>query len=79
MLMSRLWEIVFCVPLLFRCHICLSNLKHAPSRKLPLTARKTVFSHLNDVQNKLEMKLGEVEKSLEVKMEDLEKRVSSAC
>ena len=22
------------------------NLKHAPSRELPLTARKTVFSHL---------------------------------
>ena len=31
----------------FRCHVCLSNLKQAPSRKLPLTARKTVFSHLN--------------------------------
>ena len=44
--MSRFWEIVFCVPLLFRRHVCLSNLKHAPSRKLPLTVRKTVFSHL---------------------------------
>ena len=31
----------------FRRHVCLSNLKHAPSRELPLTARKTVFSHLN--------------------------------
>ena len=30
----------------FRRHVCLSNLKHAPSRELPLTARKTVFSHL---------------------------------
>ena len=27
-------------------HVCLPNLKHAPSRKLPLVARKTVFSHL---------------------------------
>ena len=34
------------VPLLFRSHVCLSNLKHAPSRELPLTATKTVFSHL---------------------------------
>ena len=32
-----------------RRHVCLSNLKHAPSRELPLTARKTVFSHLNYV------------------------------
>ena len=45
--MSRFWEIVFCVPLLFRRQFCLSNLKHAPSCELPLTARKTVFSHLN--------------------------------
>ena len=44
--MSRFWEIVFCVPLLFRRHVCLSNLKHSPSRELPLTGRKTVFSHL---------------------------------
>ena len=36
----------FCVPLLFRRHVCLSNLKHAPSQVLPLTARQTVFSHL---------------------------------
>ena len=34
----------------FRSHVCLSNLKHAPSRELPLTARKTVFSHLNTVK-----------------------------
>ena len=27
--------------------VCLFNLKHAPSRELPLTARKTVFGHLN--------------------------------
>ena len=47
--MSRFWEIVFCVPLLFRRHVGLSNLKHEPSRKLPLTARKTVFSHLNAI------------------------------
>ena len=26
--------------------VCLSNLKHAPSRELLLTSRKTVFSHL---------------------------------
>ena len=45
--MSRFWEIVFCLPLLFRRHVCLSKLKHSPSRELPLTARKTVFSHLN--------------------------------
>ena len=32
--------------MLFRRHVCLSNLKHAPSSELPLTARKTVFSHL---------------------------------
>ena len=44
--MSKFCEIVFCVPLLFRRHVCLSNLKHPPSRELPLTARKTVFSHL---------------------------------
>ena len=31
----------------FGRHVFLSNLKHAPSRELPLTARKTVFSHLN--------------------------------
>ena len=46
MLMSRFWEIVFCVPLLFHHHVCLSNLKHAPSRDLSLTACKTVFSYL---------------------------------
>ena len=44
--MRRFWEIVFPVPLLFRRHVCLSNLKHAPSRELLLTAHKTVFSHL---------------------------------
>ena len=33
--------------MLFHRHVCLSNLKHAPSLKLPLTAQKTVFSHLN--------------------------------
>ena len=44
--MSRFCEIVFCAPLLFRRHVCLSNLKHSSSRELPLTARKTVFSHL---------------------------------
>ena len=32
--------------LLFRRHVCLSKLKHSPLRELPLTARKTVFSHL---------------------------------
>ena len=45
--MSRFREIVFCVPLLFRRHDCLCKLKHAQSLELPLTARKTVFSHLN--------------------------------
>ena len=44
-LMSRFWEIVFRVTLLFAA-MFVSNLKHAPSRELPLTARKTVFSHL---------------------------------
>ena len=44
--MSRFWEIAFCLPLLFRRHVCLSKLKHSPLRELPLTARKTVFSHL---------------------------------
>ena len=46
-LMSRFWKNVFCVPLLFCRHVCLSNLKHAPSLELLLTAHKTVFSHLN--------------------------------
>ena len=47
MLSGRFWEIVqFCVPLLFCRHVCLSNLKHAPSRELLLTACKTVFSDL---------------------------------
>ena len=45
-LMSRFSEIVFCVPLLFCHHVCLSNFKKAPSCVLPLNARKTVFSHL---------------------------------
>ena len=49
--MSRFWEIVFCVSLLFRRHVCLSNLKHAPSRELPLTARKNVFSHLKEAND----------------------------
>ena len=49
--MSRFWEIVFCVPLLFLRHVCLSNLKHAPSRKLSLTARKTVLSHLKTLDD----------------------------
>ena len=40
--MSRFWEIIFCVLLLFSPPCLLSNLKHA----LPLTARKTVFCHL---------------------------------
>ena len=31
----------------FRRRVCLFNLKHVPLRKLPLTARKTLFSHLN--------------------------------
>ena len=52
--MSRFWEIVFCAPFLeplfFRRHVCLSNLKHAPSRELPLNARKTVFSHLKNIR-----------------------------
>ena len=36
----------------FRRHVCLSNLKHAPPRELPLTARKTVFSQLNEGKTK---------------------------
>ena len=35
-----------------RRHVYLSNLKHALSRELPLTARKTVFSHLNRDEEK---------------------------
>ena len=38
----------------FRRHVCLSNLKQAPSRKLPLTACKTVFSHLKYILTKKE-------------------------
>ena len=34
------------IAFLLPCLICLSNLKHVPSHKLPLTVRKTVFSHL---------------------------------
>ena len=37
---------VFSVPLLFRYHVCLSDLKHAPSRELLLTIHKTVFSYI---------------------------------
>ena len=48
--MSRFWEIVFFLSLLFRRHVRLSELKHSTSRELPLTARKTVFSHLNYVK-----------------------------
>ena len=44
----RFCEIVFCAPLLYRRHVCSSNLKRSPSRELPLTARKTVFSHLKN-------------------------------
>ena len=44
--MSRFWEIVFFVHFFFRCHVCLSNVKHAPSREVPLTACETVSSHL---------------------------------
>ena len=44
--MSRFCEIVFCVQQLFHRHVCLSDLKHAPSRELPLTAHKTVFNHV---------------------------------
>ena len=40
--MSRFWEIIFCVILLFSPPCLLSNLKHS----LPLTAFKTVLSHL---------------------------------
>ena len=51
--MSRFWEIVFFLPLLFRRHVCWSELKRSPSRELPLTARNTVFSHLKDFQKKV--------------------------
>ena len=40
--MSRFWEIIFCVLLLFSPPCLLSNLKHS----LPVTACKTVLSHL---------------------------------
>ena len=45
--MSRFEKLFSVYHCFFRHHVCLSNLKHAPSRELPLTARKTVFSHLN--------------------------------
>ena len=44
--MSRFSEIVL-YHCFFRRHVCLSNLKHAPSRELRLTARKTVISPIN--------------------------------
>ena len=47
-LMSRFWEIVFCEPLHFSPPCLLSNLKHAPSREYPLTARKTVCERVPD-------------------------------
>ena len=43
--MSRFCEILFCVPLLFRRHVCVSFLKRTPSHELPLTAHKTVLNH----------------------------------
>ena len=45
--MSRFEKLSFVYHCFFRRHVCLSNLTHAPSRELSLTARKTVFSHLN--------------------------------
>ena len=45
--MSRFEKLSSVYHFFFRRHVCLSNLKHAPSLELPLTARKTVFSHLN--------------------------------
>ena len=39
----------------FRRRVCLPNLKHAPLRKLPLTARKTLFRHLNAGEPNCEM------------------------
>ena len=38
---------ILCTLAFFAAIFVLSNLKHAPSRKLPLTARKTVSSPLN--------------------------------
>ena len=46
--MSTFWEIVFCEPLHFSPPCLLSNLKHAPSREYPLTARKTVSERVPD-------------------------------
>ena len=60
--MRRFWEIVFCVPLLFCCHFCLSK-KHAPSRNLPLTTHKTVFSHLQEYPQKSQIWKSETIKS----------------
>ena len=41
----------------FRRHVCLSNLKHAPSRESPLTTRKTVLSHLKLVNFQVDFRL----------------------
>ena len=48
--MNRFWEIIFSLPLRFRRYVRLSELKHSLSHELPLTAHKTVFSHLNEVK-----------------------------
>ena len=55
----------------FRRHVCLSNLKHALSRELPLTACKTVFSYYkfqgqragDEDEEEMKMKKREMKKS----------------
>ena len=42
-----MYHIISIVTSEIRKYVCLSNLKHMPSRELLLTARKTVFSRLN--------------------------------
>ena len=51
--MSTFWEIVFLYTIaFFRRHVCLSKTR-AVSREFPLTARKTVFSHLKELNSGL--------------------------
>ena len=47
--MSRFWEIVFCITLIFSPPCFFVYLKRAPSRELPLTTYSTVFRHLKSL------------------------------
>ena len=47
-LMSRFEKSLYLYHCFFRCHVCLSYLKHAPSCELPLTAAKLCSATLNN-------------------------------